>query len=278
MSEKLQPRRMGKVKVAAAAMVGLLAIDAAADRLGIDINLPGIKTETAREVEEPTIKVTKIEPIDIGCFVKVESEVNLKGHKRHRVHTFLGSQTMFTDTTEATLKGDSMLCVDNESTRIDLVENNAADTKDLYVVIGRVFPHGRIVHDGTDKADYRPSLGTRLASPLTGGDGGDVLKGLQLIGQELIQRSACVDEAVEVAKDNVRKHYEKLAEEISGGAIDSVNIRYAQLPTTEPMPVGRANDRLKEMGFVISDDFDVDVAAPVCTVTTINGEPVIEEK
>lgn len=273
MSERLQPKRFGKTKLAGGILAGALALSYVGDKLGIDI--PAVESEMTQEVEEPTVKITKIEPIDIGCFVNVESEVRLAGHERARIKVGPFSKTGWTNTTEKDLKGESMLCVDNEFTDITLIENSVKGTKDLHVVIGNVYPYGRINHDGQDGADYNPAFGQRLGT-FGSPDNDSAVAGLDLIGQTLIERSACVDEAVTVAKEGIKNHYELLAQQIGSGTINSVTIEYLRTPVAEPMPVGRANDQLERMGFEISDNFDIDVMAPVCNVTTINGDPAVE--
>lgn len=284
MSEQAAGReRFGKLKIAGCVAVGALALNVAADKLGIDLGV--FNSETTTDFEQPTTIVRSIEPIDIGCFVQVEAQMDMVAHLRRRVSAGPFTKTAWTNTTKTTAKGESRLCVDNELTDITVTERTewAGDepqtTKTMDVTIGRLYPEGKVVHDGTTKSDTNDAFGERLGK-LFGGDGSseDVQEGLNIIAERLATRSACVDESVEVAKSQIRKHYEKLGRQIGGIESENITITYAApMPATQEIPTGEnVDEALAGLGIELSDNLDIGIENPVCSVALVNDIPLVE--
>lgn len=254
-------RRAKIIGVAVLGVGGLML----ANNAGIDLFEMEQQTELEQDVD-----VITIDPIDFGCFVRVEAEAELTGHQRNVLRTPFGSKTFSTDSTTIKVRGDSELCVDNTDTEIIKTEAGG-----LAVTIGELFSNRpRIDHDGEGAVESTPSVRTRIRN-LGAPNNDDVVEGLQVVGQFMMGQAACVDEAVRVAKDQIQKHYDDLGQAFG---YPDVDIIYEQTARSGAIPQGRANDFLEGVGFEIPQDFDIDIDAPRCNATMINGQPAISEQ
>jgi hypothetical protein len=233
----------------------------------------GVSADRQTQVTAGEAKITKITPIDLGCFVNVESEVPLQADVHNRVSGFGVTKTISTDTTKATYQGDADLCVDNKDTQVFIREDLTGE-RVLHVVIGSlVVNRPRVNHDGQDIADYDPSLGTRLAGALGGSDNRNVVAGLDATAQFLIGDTACANEAVEVAQSQINSHYSDLAKQI--GNITAVEVSYQSvLPTSKTPPSGNLKEALSQAGYIVPEDWDISAGAMTCAAI-IDGKPAV---
>lgn len=263
---------MGNLAKYAAAGAGAgIAVLAGAELLGLT---DGFRVERKAEAVVEDNRIIAITARDFGCFVLVESEVELAGHDRNIVHTWFGSQTTWTDTTRYTARGDSEICLDNEETQV--IPNEEAGT--LTVIIGDPFSNRpRINHDGSNEgAHSNPSFGERLGT-FGNPDNDSLVEGLQVIGQAVIGQNACDAAAIEVFQEQVEEHYQEEAER---HGLQEAVISY-QNPVTEnasvPQGEGVEGDDDEVLGIVIPDHIDIDIEPLECDVTLINGEPVVAD-
>lgn len=269
--------RMGGVAaVAGLAVVGALAVSIVGERFGIGSGPIDVKEEAEVDEDSLQAEVITIDPINFGCFAEVTSRVETEIKYRHRVSVIVGTKT--TDTSTLRLedyKGDTDLCVNNDETEIsDVITFDNGERKKVVIEVGAIEARRpRIDHDGNGRIVRELSAAERARQAADPNRLQALEEGLYLIAQHQIGTQSCVEEGLDVARDQVIGEYEKLGRSLG---IDEVEVIFKEVAEAgEAVEGENVTDELRDQGISIPDDVDVRLAGPVCEATLIDGDPAV---